>query len=214
MSSASCRLAPASLRFMANALGPIAACRRRHSVLMVRADRMLKRLKAARLDQSHDHELRRLIRVDLLLIDDFCLHAMDHTETQDFYDIVVERHRRASTKTTSTRAPDEWLAAMADPSSPRARSTGLRVRPTSWSSRGSPTATAKDRRGEQQRHDGHQLSTLHDRAPGRGGPMLLRTGWSLTREKRQHSLREMMNSFRAFDLAQPVQYALSANRPV
>lgn len=38
--------------FMASALGNI-ACRRRHSVLMLRADRMLKRLKAARLDASH-----------------------------------------------------------------------------------------------------------------------------------------------------------------
>jgi DNA replication protein DnaC len=99
--------------FMASALGNI-ACRRRHSVMMLRADRMLKRLKAARLDNTHDQELRRLIRVDLLIIDDFCLHQLDQTETQDVYDIVVERHRRASTITTSNRAPDEWLATMAD----------------------------------------------------------------------------------------------------
>lgn len=100
--------------FMASALGNI-ACRRRQSVLMLRADRMLKRLKAARLDASHDAELRKLIRVDLLIIDDFALHQLDQTETQDVYDIVVERHRRASTITTSNRAPDEWLATMADP---------------------------------------------------------------------------------------------------
>lgn len=100
--------------FMASALGNI-ACRRRESVLMLRADRMLKRLKAARLDASHDAELRKLIRVDLLIIDDFALHQLDQTETQDVYDIVVERHRRASTITTSNRAPDEWLATMADP---------------------------------------------------------------------------------------------------
>jgi DNA replication protein DnaC len=99
--------------FMTSALGNI-ACRRRHSVLMLRADRMLKRLKAARLDNSHDHELRKLIRVDLLILDDFCLHQLDHPETQDVYDIVVERHRRASTITTSNRTPDEWLATMAD----------------------------------------------------------------------------------------------------
>lgn len=99
--------------FMASALGNI-ACRRRHSVMMLRADRMLKRLKAARLDSTHDQELRRLIRVDLLIIDDFCLHQLDQTETQDIYDIVVERHRRASTITTSNRTPDEWLATMVD----------------------------------------------------------------------------------------------------
>lgn len=100
--------------FMASALGNI-ACRRRRSVLMLRADRMLKRLKAARLDASHEAELRKLIRVDLLIVDDFALHQLDQIETQDIYDIVVERHRRTSTIVTSNRSPEEWLATMADP---------------------------------------------------------------------------------------------------
>lgn len=82
---------------------------------MLRADRMLKRLKAARLDVSHEAELRKLLRVDLLIVDDFCLHQLDPVETQDVYDIVVERHRRAATIVTSNRSPDEWLATMADP---------------------------------------------------------------------------------------------------
>ncbi len=100
--------------FMANALGHIAS-RRRHSVLMVRADQMLKQLKAARLDHTHDEELRALIRVDLLIVDDFALVKLDQLETQDVYDIVVERHLRASTIVTSNREPGEWLAIMADP---------------------------------------------------------------------------------------------------
>ncbi len=99
---------------LASALGHI-ACRRRRSVLMSRTDRLLKRLKAARLDASYDAELRRLIRVDLLILDDFALSALDATETADIYEIVVERHRRASTIVTSNREPAEWLAAMADP---------------------------------------------------------------------------------------------------
>jgi DNA replication protein DnaC len=98
---------------MATALGHI-ACRRGRTVAMVRADRMLKKLKAARLDGTHAQELRRLIAVDLLVLDDFALHAMDHTETQDVYDLVVERHRRASTITTSNRTPDETVGMMAD----------------------------------------------------------------------------------------------------
>jgi len=55
-----------------------------------------------------------LIAVDLLVLDDFALHAMDHTETHDVYDLVVERHRRASTVTTSNRTPVETVAMMAD----------------------------------------------------------------------------------------------------
>lgn len=46
--------------------------------------------------QQHDAEMRKLIRADLLILDDFCLHALDATETQDIYEIVVERHLRAS----------------------------------------------------------------------------------------------------------------------
>jgi DNA replication protein DnaC len=100
--------------FMANALGHI-ACRRRRSVISDRADRLFKRLKAARLDASHDAEMRKLLRVDVLIIDDFALTALDATETAEIYEIVVERHRRASTIITSNREPVEWLAVMADP---------------------------------------------------------------------------------------------------
>jgi DNA replication protein DnaC len=99
--------------FMATALGHIAV-RRRASVHFERADQLLKRLKASRLDASHDTEIRKLIRVDLLIIDDFALTAMDQTETADIYELVVERHRRAATIITSNRDPVEWLAVMAD----------------------------------------------------------------------------------------------------
>ena len=53
--------------------------------------------------------------MDLLILDDFCLHALDATETQDVYEIVVERHLRSSTIVTSNREPPEWLQVMADP---------------------------------------------------------------------------------------------------
>jgi DNA replication protein DnaC len=75
---------------------------------------MLKRLQAARLDASHGAELRKLIRVDLQIVDDFALHQLDPVETQAVYDIVVERHRRAAV-VTSNRLPDECLSTMADP---------------------------------------------------------------------------------------------------
>jgi DNA replication protein DnaC len=100
--------------FMATALGHI-ACRRRISVHFERADRLHKRLKAARLDASFDQEMRKLIGVDLLVIDDFALTTLDATETADIYELVVERHRTAATVLTSNRDPSEWLAVMADP---------------------------------------------------------------------------------------------------
>lgn len=100
--------------FLATALGHI-ACRRGYSVLMMRAEKMLKGLKAARLDQTHDAEMRRLIRTDLLIVDDFGLDHLDSEASRDLYEIIVERHRSGSMLVTSNREPQEWLSTMTDP---------------------------------------------------------------------------------------------------
>jgi DNA replication protein DnaC len=99
--------------FIANALGH-AAVRRRYTVIFQRADVILKRLRASRLDNSHDVEMRKLLRVDLLILDDFALQPFDVLDTADIYDLIVERHRAASTVITSNREPIEWLGQMSD----------------------------------------------------------------------------------------------------
>ena len=100
--------------FLAHALGH-AACSRGYSVLQMRADRMLKTLRHCRLDNSHEVELRKMLSVDLLIIDDFGLDAMDMNESRDAYEILTERHRAGSIIITSNRGPDEWLPTFADP---------------------------------------------------------------------------------------------------
>jgi DNA replication protein DnaC len=106
--------------FLAHCIGH-AACRRGHSVLVIAADRMLKTLKHSRLDNSHEAEMRKLIAVDLLIVDDFALDAMDATESRDVSELLTERHRSGSMIVTSNRGPDEWLATFSDPI--RAQST-------------------------------------------------------------------------------------------
>lgn len=98
---------------LATALGHI-AIRRRLSVHAARTDKLFTRLRAARLDNTLDAEIRKLARVDLLILDDFALRPLDATETNDFYEIIVERHRKASTIVTSNREPSEWLTMMSD----------------------------------------------------------------------------------------------------
>ncbi len=115
--------------FLATALGHI-ACRRRVGVHFERAEKMHKRLKAARLDASYDAEMRKLIGVELLVIDDFALTGLDAVETADMYEIVVERHHAAATVLTSNRDPVEWLAMMADPM--LAQSAVDRLKSAAW----------------------------------------------------------------------------------
>ncbi|MDV3133244.1 ATP-binding protein [Mycobacterium sp. 29Ha] len=71
-------------------------------------------LRAARLDNTVDTEIRRLAAIDVLIIDDFALRPLDATETSDFYEIVVERHHAKTTIVTSNREPAEWLTITAD----------------------------------------------------------------------------------------------------
>ncbi len=100
--------------FLAHALGHI-ACRRGATVLALRTEQMLKTLKHARLDHSYEIEFRKIISVDLLLLDDFAIDVLDATESRDLYDILLERYRIGSIVVTSNRGPDEWLATFADP---------------------------------------------------------------------------------------------------
>ena len=99
---------------LASALGHI-AIRRRRTVHMASAAKLFKRLKAARLDNTLDYEMRRLAGVELLILDDYALQPLGPTETADFYQLCAERHQRASTVVTSNRTPEEWLSMMADP---------------------------------------------------------------------------------------------------
>jgi len=99
---------------LASGLGHV-ACRRGHGVLFARTESLLKQLRASRLDHSLEREMRRLISVDLLILDDFGLDTLDATESRDVYEILVERHQRRSTLVTSNREPAEWLATMSDP---------------------------------------------------------------------------------------------------
>jgi DNA replication protein DnaC len=99
---------------LASALGH-AACRAGHAVLFLRADTMLKDLHQSRADHSTDKVLRRLLTPDLLVVDDFGLRRLDPMQSNDLYEVVIGRHKRASTVFTSNRAVEEWIPLFDDP---------------------------------------------------------------------------------------------------
>ena len=90
--------------FLASALGH-SACRARKKVLFIRADPLLKHLHQCRADNSTEKMVRRLIALDVLIIDDFALRPME----------LIERRKCSSTTLTSSRSVDKWIPLFADP---------------------------------------------------------------------------------------------------
>ena len=99
---------------LAQALGQ-EACRKGYDVLFVKAGKMLRSLLAARADQSWEKRMKRFIKPDLLIIDDFGLTALNHTQAEDFYELIFERHLKSSLIITSNRPPHDWIPLFPDP---------------------------------------------------------------------------------------------------
>jgi DNA replication protein DnaC len=100
--------------FLACALGH-AACRAGHPVLFLRADHMFRALHQSRADHSTEKTLRRLLAPDLLIVDDFGLRRLTAEQSNDLYEVILERHRRSSTILTSNRDIEEWIPLFDDP---------------------------------------------------------------------------------------------------
>ena len=99
--------------FLVQALGA-AAVRAGHSVVFTRYA-LLKDLSQARGDHTYERVFRRFLAPDLLILDDFALHRLTAQQSEDLYDLIIERHRRASFALTSNRGVDEWLSLFDNP---------------------------------------------------------------------------------------------------
>ncbi len=99
---------------IAQALGQ-RACLTGYKVLYITAHDMLKQLRAARGDGSHERRLLRFTGPDLLIMDDLGLRSLTPDETIDLYDIIRMRYERNSTIITSNRTLDEFPAIFGDP---------------------------------------------------------------------------------------------------
>ena len=100
--------------FLAQALGH-SACRAGHRVRYVKVAKLLQTLLQSRADNSFERELRSWLAPDLIVLDDFGLRKLTAQQSSDFYDVLVERDKRAATVITSNRAVDEWVALFDDP---------------------------------------------------------------------------------------------------
>jgi DNA replication protein DnaC len=92
---------------LANALG-IEALKRDFRVLSRSIHHLLKSLHAARASGTQSFRLAKVLKVDLLILDDFGLHPLTPQGAQDLYEIISERYERGSMIITSNRAFEEW----------------------------------------------------------------------------------------------------------
>ena len=92
---------------LANAIA-IEALKRDYRVLSKPTHRLLNDLHTARASGTHSRLFARILRCDLLVLDDFGLQALSAQAVQDLYEIITERYERGSLIITSNRAFDEW----------------------------------------------------------------------------------------------------------
>ena len=92
---------------IAQAIGH-AAVRQGRDVLFTSQSQLLGSLHAARATDSFDRKFQNLVRVPLLIIDDFGLKPLRPPHDEDFHDLVAERYERAATVITSNLDFTEW----------------------------------------------------------------------------------------------------------
>jgi len=92
---------------LATAIG-YEAIKRDLTVLCFSTAKLLTDLTTARADGSHAQRMHKLLRCDLLILDDFGLRPMTEHGADDLYEIIHSRYERGSIIVTSNRSPAEW----------------------------------------------------------------------------------------------------------
>jgi len=94
--------------FLARALS-YRACQAQRRVVVTSAARMLNELSGAELHGALESKLRRYVRADFLMIDDFAVLAMDAAQAKLAFQVISERYDyRRSTCITTNRPFKDW----------------------------------------------------------------------------------------------------------
>jgi DNA replication protein DnaC len=94
--------------FLARALG-YRACQATRRVLFTSAPKMLTELAGAEIHGALERMMRRYVKAELLVIDDFAVLAMDATQAKLAFQVISERYEyRRSTAITTNRAFKDW----------------------------------------------------------------------------------------------------------
>jgi DNA replication protein DnaC len=91
------------------------ACRDGYRALYLYSPKLFRELLAANADGSLSKMIRRLGRLDLLVIDDWGMEVAKRAQYRDFLELIDERHGRTATLVTSQHPPEKWHDIVGDP---------------------------------------------------------------------------------------------------
>lgn len=91
------------------------ACRREHDTLFYCTYQLFEWIYAGRGDGSHKRRLAQVIKIPLLILDDFALQDLNEAQQTDLYQLIAERYEKNATIITSNRDFDEWPSIFTNP---------------------------------------------------------------------------------------------------
>jgi DNA replication protein DnaC len=91
------------------------ACRDGFSAAYRRASRLFDELAQARADGTYPLLLRRLAKIQVLVLDDFGLEVLNASQRRDLLEVIEDRYSVSSTVITSQLDANEWHGAIGDP---------------------------------------------------------------------------------------------------
>ena len=83
-------------------------CRQGRTVRYVRLSKLFEKLRIAHGDGSYSRLMNQLLRVELLIIDDWGLQPLTATQRNDLMEIIEDRHAQRSTLITSQLPIEHW----------------------------------------------------------------------------------------------------------
>lgn len=99
---------------LAQALGH-QACRNGHEVLFCCTYQMFEWIYNGRGDGTHKKRLSHVVKMPILILDDFGLQSLNEVQQEDLYQIIAQRYEKSSTIITSNRDFDEWPSIFVNP---------------------------------------------------------------------------------------------------
>lgn len=100
--------------FLACALGE-QACTQGYRVLYVRLPRLLQELALAHADGTYARVLARLLRTDLLILDDWGLSTLTEAQSRDVLEVLEDRYDRRATVVASQVPVEHWHQWLSEP---------------------------------------------------------------------------------------------------